>query len=70
MKTLVKEPKFVKRLSLSYGTFDAFYMPPLEAQQAFDACSARGGRLPRFMNEEDFEKVGSLHVETGAFLLG
>ena len=50
-------------ISLSYGTFDVYLMEPLEAAEAFDACSLMDGRLPRFNDEHDFEIIGSLYSQ-------
>ena len=36
------EPKLIDRVSLSFGEYDAFFMPKLEAQEAFDFCTEKG----------------------------
>ena len=37
-----EEPQLIDRVSFSFGEYDAFYMPPLEAQEAFDFCTEKG----------------------------
>ena len=58
---------FTDTVSLSYGTFDAYKMEPLEMAEAVDACLYlnRYGRLPRFNNQHDYETIGSLYSQYG-----
>ena len=36
------EPRLIDKVNLTFGEYDAFYMPPLEAQEAFDFCAEKG----------------------------
>ena len=36
------EPRLIDKVNLTFGEYDAFYMPPLEAQEAFDFCADKG----------------------------
>ena len=54
---------FTDTVRLSYGTFDAYKMEPLEMAEAVDACSLINGRLPRFNDKDDYEMIGSLYSQ-------
>ena len=40
------EPRLIDKVNLTFGEYDAFYMPPLEAQEAFDFCAEKGTENP------------------------
>ena len=53
------------KIKLSYGTFDALYCEPLEMAQAIEHCKKLNGRLPRFNNHDDYNKLGALYAKYG-----
>ena len=52
----------VETVELSYGSFQVHYIEPLEMEQAIEHCSKLNGRLPRFNNPVDYERLGALHL--------
>ena len=50
-----EEPRLIDRVDLSFGKYDAFYMPLLEAQEAFDACSNKGRVYQQYKLKSHFK---------------